>query len=82
MAENRKGKRTGPREAELRAVGIMVRVTPHERSRFARCAAKLGLSVSSWMRMNLLEAVDAAKGHEARNAGRDRSISSRNQQGR
>jgi hypothetical protein len=41
-----------------RAFGLMVRVAAHERSRFERCAGRLGLSVSAWMRMNLLGAAE------------------------
>jgi hypothetical protein len=49
MAESKK-------DAQLLRVNAMqVRVTDEERERFIECAEAKGLSVSSWMRMKLIE---------------------------
>lgn len=39
----------------LRVNALQVRVTDEERDRLERCAEAKGLSMSSWMRMKLLE---------------------------
>lgn len=41
---------------ENRDVAIMLRVTSKERTVFQRCANKMGLALSSWMRMQLIAA--------------------------
>jgi uncharacterized protein (DUF1778 family) len=40
---------------DLRRVAIMARVREQERDLFERCAHRLGLSLSAWMRMSLLD---------------------------
>ena len=43
------------KEKLLRISAIMVRVTEREDQQLRKCAEKLGLSLSSWARMKLLE---------------------------
>lgn len=43
--------------SDQRNVAVMVRVNADEHERFQRVAAHLGLSLSAWVRMTLLEEV-------------------------
>jgi hypothetical protein len=47
---------------ENRDVAIMLRVTAKERIKFQRHADKMGLKLSSWMRMQLLAAAGVQSG--------------------
>jgi hypothetical protein len=47
------------RARDRRDIGVMLRVTEAERALFKHCAAELGLALSSWMRMMLLDRADA-----------------------
>jgi predicted HicB family RNase H-like nuclease len=49
MSERKKPERL------LRLSAVMVRVTEKESERLRECAERVGLSVSSWARMKLLE---------------------------
>jgi len=55
-----------------RTVGIMLRVNPGEHAQIIHCAETVGLSVSAWIRMQLLGVLNAGKGKKRRDGRKNK----------